>query len=369
MGTELEVFEQQHGNQCCPNLCLQGIGAGSDEGLDLEMLLEHFEEELDLPAVPVYAANGGRSEAKLVGQELNLSLVLFVPDYHPAQQFWILEAGLESGEANDLVSEDITALWQRAVMYDFVSSVAFESGNEEDTGVIPLKEEFKVTVSPVHSDDTACGKRKEAGGDDIGSFAIGDHGEVRQIAVVVEQQVELNGAFGLTEISPGKHAQTEVNDGGVDTEQLVLEAKLLLFARALAAAEVPQMKESILIKLPWSVGVSVGKRTPGGGGEQSQVTELATGDGQAVADLSQALGLGKLAEEHGDILVPGGEALGMTFCPAFMDKAQKEDPGDDLENLAEQTCGKLHGRDSFDVFGDLLLISPYYFKESLYYSA
>ena len=331
------------------------------------MLLEHFEEEFDLPTIPVYPANGVRSEGKVVGQKLNLSLVLFVPDYHPAQQFRILEAGPGSGEADDLVGEDVPALRQGTVIYDFISSVVFESRHEKDTGVSPLKEEFKVIVAPVHGYNAAGGKREMASGDDIVSLAIGDHGEVRQIAVVVKQHVELNGAFGLTEVSPGEQAEAEVDGGGVEAEQLVLEAKLLLFTGALAAAEVPQIEEGILIKLPGTVGIGVGKCALGGGGAQSQVTELAAGDGQSVADLSQALGLGELTEEHGDILVPGGEALGMAFCPALMDEAQKGGTGDDLENLAEQTCGKLHDRDSFDVFGDSLMVSPYYFGESLLY--
>ena len=370
MGTELEVFEQQHGNQCCPNLGLQGIGAGADEGLNLEMLLEHLEEKFDLPAIPVYPANGGRSEAMVVGQKLDLPLVLLVPDYHPAQQFWILEAGSETGEADDLVSEDVPALRQRAIMYDFINGVVLESGHKEDTGVIPLPEEFKVTVAPVHSDDAASGKGEMASGDDIGSLAISDHGEVRQIAVVVQQQVKLNGTFGLTEISPGKQAEAEVDGGGIEAEQLVLEAKSLLFTGTLTTAKVSQMKESILIELPGTVGIGIGKRASGGGSTQSQVTELAAGDGKPVADLPQALGLGELTEEHGDILVPGGEALGVALCPTLVDKAQKGNPGDDLKYLAEQTCGKLHGRDSFEIFGDLLLISPYYFGESpLYCSA
>jgi hypothetical protein len=72
-----------------------------------------------------------------------------------------------------------------------------------------------------------------------------------------------------------------------------------------------------------------------------------------------------LAEEHGDILVPRGKSLGVAFCPAFMDKARKGNPGYDLKYLAEQTCGKLHSRDSFEVFGGSL--SPYYFEESLLY--
>ena len=236
-------------------------------------------------------------------------------------------------------------------MYDFVGGVVFESRHEEDTGVIPLKEEFKVTVASVHNDDAARGNGEMVGGGDIGNLAIGDHSEVWQIAVVVQQQVELNGTFGLTEVSPGKQAETEVDGGGVEAEQLVLEAKPLLFARGLAAAEISQMKEGVLIKLPGTVGIGVGKRALGWGGAQAQMTEFAAGDGQAVADLPQALGLGQLAKEHGDILIPRGEALGVTFRPAFMDQPQKGDPGHDLENLAEQTCGRLRGGDSFEVFG------------------
>jgi hypothetical protein len=127
------------------------------------------------------------------------------------------------------------------------------------------------------------------------------------------------------------------------------------------------MKEGLLIELPGTVGIGVGKRALGGGSTQSQVTELAAGDGQSVANLPQALGLRQLTEKHGDILVPGGEPLGVAFCPAFTDKPRKRKPGHDLKYLAEQTCAKLHGRDSFAVFGGWLLLSPYYFGESLCY--
>ena len=154
-------------------------------------------------------------------------------------------------------------------MYDFVGSIVFESGNEEDTGLIPLKEELKVTVAPVHSDNAAGGKDERVAAGDIGSLAIGDHSEVRQISVVVQQEVDLNGAFGLTEIRPWKQAETEVDSGGVEAEQLVLEAELLIFAGALAAAEVPQMEKGILIKLPGTVGIGVGERALGRGGAQS----------------------------------------------------------------------------------------------------
>ena len=71
---------------------------------------------------------------------------------------------------------------------------------------------------------------------------------------------------------------------------------------------------------------------------------------ESTTSLRQTLGLGQLTKKHGDILVPGGEALGVAFRSAFMDEPQKGDSGHDLEDLAEQTCGKLHSRDSFEVF-------------------
>ena len=112
------------------------------------MLLEHFEEKLNLP------------------------LAIIVPDYHPAQEPWILLSALVAGEADELVGEDVPALRQRAIMYDFISSVVFKSCHEEDTVVIPLKEEFKVTVAPIHGYNAADGKREIAGSGDVSSPAI-----------------------------------------------------------------------------------------------------------------------------------------------------------------------------------------------------
>jgi len=53
LGLELKVLDQQHGNQCCPNLDAEGILTGPHEGLDLQILLQSLEEEFDLPPVPV----------------------------------------------------------------------------------------------------------------------------------------------------------------------------------------------------------------------------------------------------------------------------------------------------------------------------
>lgn len=232
---KLKILEDQQSDQRCPNLGFEGIGAGADKGLDLQMLLEHLEEEFDLPAVSIDITDGSGSKAKVISKQLDLPLILVIPDHYPAQRPWVLQAGSGSGEADCLVDEDFGSLGQGTVLYDFVSGVAFQSGNEENAGTIPLGEKVEVIVAPIHGDDAATGKDEMTSDGNVGCLAIGDHGKVRQITVMVQEEMELDSAFGLTEVSPGEEAETEIDSGGIEAEQLVFEAEFPLLSGALAA--------------------------------------------------------------------------------------------------------------------------------------
>src|SRR5512139_842131 len=49
LGSELKEPQDQHRNQCCPNLNPHRIGAGPHKGLDFEVLFQSLKENLDLP--------------------------------------------------------------------------------------------------------------------------------------------------------------------------------------------------------------------------------------------------------------------------------------------------------------------------------
>ena len=67
--SKLKELEDQHGNQCCPNLNLHGIGTGSNKGLDLEVLLQSFEEDFNLPAIFVNGSNRTGSQTHMIGDK------------------------------------------------------------------------------------------------------------------------------------------------------------------------------------------------------------------------------------------------------------------------------------------------------------
>ena len=46
--------------------------------------------------------------------------------------------------------------------------------------------------------------------------AFGDLDKGRQVAVMIQPDMELDGALGGAELRPGKHGQAQVNGGGVE---------------------------------------------------------------------------------------------------------------------------------------------------------
>ena len=53
LGEVVQPLQEQKGQKSCPDLDAQSVLAGTDEGLDLQVLFQGLEEQLDLPAFPV----------------------------------------------------------------------------------------------------------------------------------------------------------------------------------------------------------------------------------------------------------------------------------------------------------------------------
>ncbi len=72
-GIEVEAFfedgDKEVDRDRDPDLGLDGVLGGAEESLDAQVLLDPFEEQLDLPAAFVELYNGQRRQGDVVGQE------------------------------------------------------------------------------------------------------------------------------------------------------------------------------------------------------------------------------------------------------------------------------------------------------------
>ena len=105
-GAELQILEQEHGDQCCPNLEVYGVGTGAYEGLHFEVLFEGLEEELDLPAIFVDGGDSGGAEIKQIGEQHDFPFVIRIPHDKAAQRSWAVALSLGARELDDLIGAD-----------------------------------------------------------------------------------------------------------------------------------------------------------------------------------------------------------------------------------------------------------------------
>ena len=59
-------------------------------------------------------------------------------------------------------------------------------------------------------------------------FAIGEDRETGQVTVMIQQQMQFDRALGTAELRPIVEFQAEINDAGIQTDQLVLEPEFRL---------------------------------------------------------------------------------------------------------------------------------------------
>ena len=68
-GFKLPEFDQQHRNQCCPNLNVQGVFRGADKGFNPQVLFDGLEKQLDLPAVLVDGPHAAGYKLQVIGHQ------------------------------------------------------------------------------------------------------------------------------------------------------------------------------------------------------------------------------------------------------------------------------------------------------------
>jgi hypothetical protein len=170
-------------------------------------------------------------------------------------------------------------------------------------------------------------------------LAVGDHQKDRQRPVVIEREMQLHRPFRAAKHRPGKHLGTQVDDGRIETEQLVFESERLRAGHGATSCQ--DLIEHRLIECPWPVRVGVRQRRPTGG-RRPQMHQLALATRQAAADLAQRMRAPELREQHGDELVPARESARVPLRPRVHHGLLKLGARKKLEQLIEDAAESRH---------------------------
>ena len=255
---QLQVTQDQHGDQIRPYLGLNGIGVCPEEGFDLQVLFDRLEEQLDLPAVPVDCCDRCPRKVEVIGQECKRSLAIFVPDFHDSEEMLTVGNGL-TVEVDNLIFEDIGFRRHLPVFNYLEGGVTLQTGDEVNTLMRQLDEPLVIDVASVHDHDRTALESQPAGNLDVTGLSVGNYGKRWQVSVMVQKQVELDGAFGPSKLGPVEQRKGQVDDAGIQTYELVLEPKLPGVAAA-SHTEMTFCQELLkhgLVERPGAVGIGI----------------------------------------------------------------------------------------------------------------
>jgi len=189
-----------------------GVGSCSEEPLDLEVLLDAFEEQFDLPAGLVDVRDRAGSELEVIRQKNVCLAGLWVHVTDASQFAGILLSGIEPSESYLVIGSNTGGSVNAASLQDTILRVGLEPGNEAyRLGCQPVIE-GKIMIAFV--------KNQKAASRDIHSpcrwsimlFAVGENDESRDEAINLKKSVKLHSSLRLPEPCPGKYRETEFDE-------------------------------------------------------------------------------------------------------------------------------------------------------------
>lgn len=209
------------------NLYPHSILVVAPETFDLEMLLDSFEEKLDLPTVTVEQGDVLCSEIKVIGIVHKRASEVFCIIDNPAQFCRIISNVVFASKPDCLVDEyTVLSVEQVFTTNNLKLRFPFLPDDEESSAEMDPKKPCEVeipavediagigfVINPVHSLVVA-------------DFGIGDSIEYRYLGDDVDLCMDFDARLCTTEERPSKDGHTEVDGSGIDGIKLPVEFKL-----------------------------------------------------------------------------------------------------------------------------------------------
>ena len=205
------------GNDGHMDLDADGILRFAPKGLDSEVLLNPFEEELDLPSVAIQECDIPGREVEVIGVvgKGSLQFRSIVDDSPEFRR--IVGTVVLPDEADCLVSDDIVLPFKEVFSRDnLICWMPLLANNKECTRKIDAKESRKVKVPSIKH---ITGKRlvcEPVHGVDIVDVGIGDSIENWNLRNDVNLCVDPDPGLCRTKLCPSKNRHAEVDGRGVD---------------------------------------------------------------------------------------------------------------------------------------------------------
>ena len=302
-------------------MCFDRVFGGPVERFDAEVLLAPFEGQLHLPSTPVEVGNREGGERKIVGEK-DQGLVAFGIVVLEAPQFFgVIPTGVNSPEQNGLIAVQARLLVDGMGIKPTELKIRLASNDKEGGTLGEPIQPVEVEIAAIHDIEGAGLGEQFVEYLDLVQLALGDVVERGDVASQIEEGMEFDRRFGLSESGPRKHRETQIDGRGIEgiDGESQLQAELLVEIEL--AGNLDQRSSKVGIDAPIADPLGIGQGAVGHLAANSHVVELGLLGKQTGFDIAQTLAVGELGKGHAEVLFETREVLDFVVASITLDAA------------------------------------------------
>jgi hypothetical protein len=303
------------------------------ERLDPQVLFDPAEEQLDPPAKLVELGDRQSRLKKVVRQEGQVAAFLPIAEPNATKMFGITGFRFRPGQGDRLVRDQVHGFIDGSRVDP--ARLEIRLGPDDEKGSVLMKgvKPGEVQISSIQDIEGSRLERKIVEDPNIVRFSLRHMGKRGDRSTQVEKRMELDGALAFAESGPGEKRQTQVDRGGIEGVNRVLEFQ----ADVLVAVESTGFGDENLgevgVDSPVARFVGVGQVAAGNAAADAHVVEPVLHGLQTSLDIAKAFPVGQLGEGQTEELIETEETLDLVIPPvavnAFSELVKRQE-GHDL---------------------------------------
>lgn len=317
---------EQIGGNGRPDLGFDGVGGGSVERLDAQVLFDPFEEQFDLPARLEQFGYGHSVELKIVGQKHQRSIFFGIEVANAPQRVGVLLRRIERRKQNRLIADQSRGAVDRMGIAPPEVETFSGSGHKERLGLVKDVESLEIQVSPVHDVEGSGNGCEHIQNVYIVKQTIGNMNKFGDIASEVEQCVQLDSRLGCPERSPGKKRKAQIDGRGIQGVDRCVQVE----AQFLLGIKLPGFGNEDLCEVRVDTPVSgfVGMRevVPRDRAANAHVVELRAHRTKTSLDVAKTFAKGELSECQDAEMLCTRECLDLVIASVAIDAGIEATP-------------------------------------------
>jgi len=334
--------DEHVGGHGAPDLRLDCVLAVAQKLLDAQVLLDPFEKQFHLPAAFVQRSDGQGRQACVVGQEDQRLLGFGIFEADTPQVFGVVLGDIVPAQCNGLIADDAACPVHFGRVHAPGVHVAFGAGHKEGAGLMHLEKASKVQVASVHNVERPWLQDQDVQHIDLVHLAVADVNEGGNRAPEVQQCVQLDGCLGFAKRRPLEQAQAQIDGGGVQCIDRILEIEPQVLVQIKFASTSDQNCGQVGPDSPVARLVGIGQGGAVNAVAKSHGVQLARVGSKSHFDVSKTLSPSQLCKSHDSKLLGASQAPHARVATIARHDSGKACPWNELHDLSKQGLADIH---------------------------